>query len=177
LRTETTRPQDLEIPNSYESIPIIKSFTSIDIPTTATTTLIQQEEQQTPPVPNTEYTDLLDELIKYPEAGITDNQPPNSPETITTTEPSSTQILSTKSAEVTTSTGPVYTTFEFLSTITGMGLGLVPVSSTQAILAPDKNKESKSVNPYNWYHIFSDEYKKGIEQQLHKNIIFNFKLI
>lgn len=57
-------------------------------------------------------------------------------------------------------TQPIYSTFEFLSTISGMGLGIVPISSTEAILSP--NKKLKTANPYDWHHIFSDEYKEGI---------------
>ena len=52
--------------------------------------------------------------------------------------------------------------FEFLSTITGMGLGLVPVSSTEAILKPTKTTGfTKTTTPYDWHHIFSEEYQKG----------------
>lgn len=95
-----------------------------------------------------------------------------SSEVVTTTEKSALEkeINLTEAQESTTSqsmltvapSDPIVP-FEFLSTITGMGMGLVPVSNTEAILKPTKNPGQKTTTAYDWTHIFSEEYQKELQ--------------
>ena len=93
-----------------------------------------------------------------------------SSEIVNTTEPSAlekeinlteAQESSTLESKLTTDPSDPIVPFEFLSTITNMGMGLVPVSSTEAILKPTKNPGQKTTTAYDWTHIFSEEYQKG----------------
>ena len=94
-----------------------------------------------------EYYDLQRDAAVYATQGLLNSQ--SSSMTLTEIE---SYLKNTYSDKMTVE-------FDFLSTISGMGLGIVPISSTEAILKP--SKKSKAINPYDWHHIFSEEYKEG----------------
>jgi len=172
--TTATSTTDLTTTNKIETT--LSDLYNIQEPTPIIKSILSNEEPMKKTLDNElkddEYSDLMVEMIKTSKTP--DTSEGTTETVINTTELPEFQVPPIKSTaqpttkkttntttKATTTSSPVYTSFEFLSTITGMGLGLVPISSTDAIIAPNKQRDPKTVSPYNWYHIFSDEYKKG----------------
>ncbi len=172
--TTATSTTDLTTTNKIETT--LSDLYNIQEPTPIIKSILSNEEPMKKTLDNElkddEYSDLMVEMIKTSKTP--DTSEGTTETVINTTELPEFQVPPIKSTaqpttkkttntttKATTTSSSVYTSFEFLSTITGMGLGLVPISSTDAIIAPNKQRDPKTVSPYNWYHIFSDEYKKG----------------
>lgn len=141
----------LEFPEvDFNSTDVFKLDQEIIVKTTA-----KPEATTTPSIQTTEANafrvSMSSEVLSITEAPADESKQ-------TTT---ATQVSSTSESKLTVTPSDPIVPFEFLSTITGMGMGLVPVSSTEAILKPTKNTGQKTTTEYDWTHIFSEEYQKG----------------